>query len=67
MRRYGSAEAAIAAIPTLVQRAVSKLSLASIAIVKDEVESIAAAGAVLFWRDSGYYPEHRAQFADTPP
>ena len=47
MRRYGSAEAAITAIPTLAKRGGSKISLASIASVKDELESIDAAGAVL--------------------
>ena len=56
MLRYRSAEAAIAAIPTLAQRGGSKISLASIASVKDELESIDAAGAVLLWRDSEYYP-----------
>jgi len=66
MRRYGSAEAAIAAIPTLAQRGGSKISLASIASVKDELESIDAAGAVLLWRDSEYYPERLAQFDDAP-
>ena len=66
MRRYGSAEAAIAAIPTLAQRGGSKISLASIASVKDELESIDAAGAVLLLRDSEYYPERLAQFDDAP-
>ena len=63
---YGSAEAAIAAIPTLAQRGGSKISLASIARVKDELESIDAAGAVLLRRDSEYYPERLAQFDDAP-
>ena len=66
MRRYGSTEAAIAATPTLAQRGRSKTSLASITSVKDELESIDAAGAVLLWRDSEYYPEHLAQFDDAP-
>jgi DNA processing protein len=66
MRRYGSAEAAIAAIPTLAQRGGSKISLASIASVKAEFDSIDAAGAVLLWRDSEYYPERLAQFDDAP-
>ena len=70
MRRYGSAEAAIAAIPILAQRGGSKISLARIASAKVEVEveleleSIDAAGAVLIWRGSEYYPERPAQFAD---
>ena len=67
MRCYGSAEAAITAIPTLAKRGGSKISLASVASVKDELESIDAAGAVLFLRDSEYYPEQRAPFDDTPP
>ena len=66
MRRYGSAEAAIAAIPTLAQRGGSKISLASIASVTAELESIDAADAVLLWRDSEYYPERLAQFDDAP-
>ena len=66
MRRYGSAEAAIAAIPTLAQRGGSKISLASIASVTAELESIDAADAVLLWRDSKYYPERLAQFDDAP-
>ena len=47
MRRYRSAEAAIAVIPTLAQRGGSKIFLASIASVNAELESIDAAGAVL--------------------
>ena len=47
MRRYGSAKAAIAAIPTLAQRGGSKISLSSIAGVNAELESIDAACAVL--------------------
>lgn len=66
VRHYGSAEAAIAAIPTLAQRGGSKISLASIASAKAQLESIDAAGAVLLWRDSEYYPEHLAQFDDAP-
>ena len=68
MRRYGSAEAAIAAIPILAQRGGSKISLARIASAKVEVEleSIDAAGAVLIWHGSEYYPERPAQFADEP-
>ena len=66
MRRYGSAEAAIAAIPTLAQRDSSKISLASIASVTAELESIHAADAVLLWRDSEYYPERLTQFDDAP-
>ena len=66
MRRCGSEEAAIAAIPTLAQRDGSKISLASIASVNAELESIDAAGAVLLWCDSEYYPERLAQFDDAP-
>jgi DNA processing protein len=66
MRRYGSAEATIAAIPTLAQRGGSKISLASIASVNAELESIDAAGAVLLWLDSEYCPERLAQFDDAP-
>ena len=63
MRRYEPAEAAI---PTLAHRGGSKISLASIASVKVELESIDAAGAVLLRRDSEYYPERLAQFDDAP-
>ena len=66
MRRYGSAEAAVAAIPTLAQHGGIKIPLASIASVKAELDSIDAAGAVLLWRDSKYYPERLAQFDDAP-
>ena len=66
MLRYGSAEAAIAAIPTLAQRGGSKISLASIASVTAELESIDAADAVLLWRDSEYYPERLPHFDDAP-
>ena len=66
MRRYGSTEAAIAATPTLAQRGGSKISLASVASVKDELGSIDAEGAVLLWRDSKYYTERQGQFNDAP-
>jgi DNA processing protein len=63
MRRYEPAEAAI---PTLAHRGGSKISLASIASVKVELESIDAAGAVLIWRGSEYYLGRPAQFDDEP-
>jgi hypothetical protein len=46
VRDYGLAEVAIAAIPTLTQRGGSKISVASIASVKANLNSIDAAGAV---------------------
>ena len=54
IRRYGSAEAAIAAIPTVAQRGGSKISLASIASVTAEHASIAAADAALLWPAGEY-------------
>ena len=46
VRDYGSAEVAIPAIPALAQRGGSKISVASIASVKANLNSIDDTGAV---------------------
>ena len=66
MRRYGSAKAALAAIPAMAKRGGRHISLASIASAKSELDLIEASGAVLFWRDSEYYPNRLAQYDDAP-
>jgi len=66
MRRYGSAEAAILAIPEIAKRGGRKIALASLASATEEMDRIAATGAHLLWRDSEYYPRRLAQFDDAP-
>jgi DNA processing protein len=66
MRRYGSATDAVAAIPAMAKRGGRHISLASLASAKAELELIDAAGAVLLWRDSEYYPDRLAQYDDAP-
>ena len=64
MRRYGSAKAALAAIPAMAKRGGRHISLASIASAKAELDLIKASGAVLLWRDSEYYPDRLAMYDD---
>ena len=66
IRRYGSATDAVAAIPAMATRGGRHISLASLASAKAELELIDAAGAVLLWRDSEYYPDRFAQYDDAP-
>ena len=66
MRRYGSATDAVAAIPAMAKRGGRHISLASLASAKAELKLIDAAGAVLLWRDSEYYPDRLAQYDDAP-
>ena len=66
MRRYGSTTNAVAAIPAMAKRDGRYISLASLASAKAELELIDAAGAILLWRDSEYYPDRLAQNVDTP-
>jgi len=56
----------VAAIPALAKRGGRHISLASLASVKAELELTDAAGAVLLWRDSEYYPDCLAQYDDKP-
>ena len=66
MRRYCSATDAVTAIPAMAQRSGRHISLASLASAKAELELIDAAGAILLWRDSNYYPKRLAQYDDAP-
>ena len=64
MRRYGSTTDAVAAIPSMAKRGDRHTSLASLASAKAELKLIDAVGAILLWRDSGYYPDRLAQYDD---
>jgi DNA processing protein len=66
IQRYGSALAALAAIPDLAARGGRKLSIASLADAKAELAANDDAGARLIWRDSDSYPLRLAQFDDAP-
>ena len=66
IQRYGSALAALAAIPDLAARGGRKLSIASLANAKAELAANDDAGARLIWRDSDSYPLRLAQFDDAP-
>ena len=66
IQRYGSALAALAAIPDLAARGGRKLSIASLAYAKAELAANDAAGARLIWRDNDCYPLRLAQFDDAP-
>ena len=67
MRRYGSATDAVAAISAIAKRGGRHISLASLASAKAELELIDAAGAVLLWRESEYYPDRLASMMISPP
>ena len=56
IQRYGSALAAIAAIPDLAARGGRKLSIASLANAKAELAANDDAHARLIWQDSDSYP-----------
>lgn len=66
IQRYGSALAALAAIPDLAARGGRKLSIASLAKAKAELAANDDAHARLIWRDSDSYPLRLAQFDDAP-
>ena len=66
IQRYGSALAALAAIPDLAARGGRKLSIASLANAKAELAANDDAHARLIWRDSDSYPLRLAQFDDAP-
>ena len=66
IQRYGSAVAALAAIPDLAARGGRKLSIASLADAKAELAANDTAGAKLVWRDGDSYPLRLAQFDDAP-
>ena len=66
IQRYGSALAALAAIPDLAARGGRKLSIASLADAKAELAANDDAGTRLIWRDSDSYPLRLAQFDDAP-
>ena len=66
IQRYGSALAALAAIPDLAARGGRKLSITSLAAAKAELAANDGAGARLIWRDRDSYPLRLAQLADAP-
>ena len=66
MRRYGSATDAVATIPAMAKLGGRHIFPASLASVKAELQLTDAAGAVLLWRDSKYYPDRLAQCDDAP-
>jgi len=66
MARYGTAVAALAAIPEISARGGRKLQIASIAYAKAKISNNADLGAKLIWHDSEFFPPHLAQFDDAP-
>ncbi len=69
LKRFGSAAAAIDALPQLAMKAGRKLPLraASRASAEREMERAAAAGAALIARCEPNYPRPLAEIADAPP
>lgn len=67
MQRYGSAIAAIEAIPDLAKRVGRQLKPASIDLAKDELAHNQAAGATMLFRGGDGYPARLGQFDDAPP
>jgi len=68
LERFGSAAAALEALPNLAKRGGAKrIKIASLASVRQELEEIAAAGISLVARVEENYPPLLAQVEDAPP
>ena len=67
LQRYGSAAAALRAVPELAKRGGRTLKPASRADAEAEMQANAAAGATLLFKGGEGYPERLAQFDDAPP
>ena len=67
LQRFGSAEAALTALPDLVQRGGSGYTPASEERVASEVQAVRAAGARYLFHDSPDYPTLLAELDGAPP
>ena len=67
LQRYGSATAALRAVPELAKRGGRTLKPASRAVAEAELAANEAAGARLLFKGSNDYPARLAQFDDAPP
>jgi DNA processing protein len=67
IRRYGSADAALAAVPDLAQRAGRRIRIASAAEAERELAAVVAAGARLIAAGEPEYPAWLAHIDDAPP
>jgi DNA processing protein len=67
LARFGSAKAALEALPNLVQRGGGKAALASEASVAAEMKAAAANGARYLFIDSPDYPELLTHIDNAPP
>jgi len=67
LQRYGSAIAALQAVPELAKRGGRILKPATRADAESEMAAVEAMGARLMFRGSDHYPNRLAQFDDAPP
>ena len=67
LQRYGSAIAALQAVPELAKRGGRILKPATRADAESEMAEVEAMGARLMFRGSDHYPNRLAQFDDAPP
>ena len=67
LRRFGSAEAALVALPDLVQRGRSGYRPANEDLVAAEVQAVRSAGARYLFHDSPDYPALLAELEGAPP
>lgn len=67
LQRFGSAEAALVALPDLVQRGRSGYRPASEDLVAAEVQAVRSAGARYLFHDSPDYPALLAELEGAPP
>ena len=67
LRRFGSAEAALAALPDLASRGGAAYRLASSDRIEAEISAVKRAGARYLFHDSPDYPALLAQYDGAPP
>lgn len=67
LQRYGSARAALDAVPELARRGGRSLKPASRAAATAEIEAVEAAGAKLLFKGGDDYPKALERFDDAPP
>ena len=67
LQRYGSAVAALRAVPELARRGGRSLKPAGRAVAEAELAANESAGATLLFKGTDDYPARLAQFDDAPP
>ena len=67
LQRYGSATAALRAVPELAKRGGRRLKPAGRAAAEAELQANEEAGATLMFKGGEDYPDRLAQFDDAPP